>query len=274
MCPIAVDAVPPADTWFPDQNELGQQQPVQTGVLGLLIVADPMDWMYPHIGNSLGILYWLPEETLPTFKPKNLNYITHKEIYVIPPFNWTRTIANTIGITDAISRSVGWKRTISTGNTVGITDSLVRTCSFVRTIANQVNVSDTLTRTGNWVRSIAESVGVTDTLYHLHDAVRAFTDTVGITDAIAVSRVLYRTITDGVGVTDVISVAHGAVRAIADTVGITDVISRVHDAVRTIQENVGVTDSHTVTYKGLAKVFYFAYRLVTFKFWDRQEGGE
>jgi hypothetical protein len=73
-----------------------------------------------------------------------------------------RSISDTVGITDAMSRTASMVRTIN--ETVGVTDTLSRIGSFFRSVSNTVGISDTLTRIGRLIRSITDALGITDSV--------------------------------------------------------------------------------------------------------------
>lgn len=180
--------------------------------------------------------------------------------------NYQRSISDSVGITDVLSKILG--RTTTITDSIGITDTINLVMALRRTFPESVGVTDTVTTSRSIVKTILDSIGITDIISAVKGALAKYatiTDTVGITDSLLKARGLYRTfansvgVTDnllniralrkifsnGIGVTDTLSTARDIVRSIADNVGITDVVTRLIKLVVSLVDSIGITDTQT-----------------------------
>jgi len=128
----------------------------------------------------------------------------------------------------------------SISNTIGITDVLSKSATFIKSIADIINGSDTLNRSATFPRIITDDISITSIVSKVGTFVRTIADNIGITDVISRVRTFIRAIVDSVGVTDVISRVGTFVRAIADDIDITSVISRVGTFIRSIADQISI----------------------------------
>jgi hypothetical protein len=117
--------------------------------------------------------------------------------------DYTKTLTNTVGITDSLSKVLTYSRTLS--NTVGVTDSLLKARALVRTLSNQVGITDTPTKAVSYAKTLSNTVGTTDLISKVVGYARTISDTTGITDLVSGAKGFAITISDTVGLTDFVS---------------------------------------------------------------------
>ncbi len=96
---------------------------------------------------------------------------------------YQRTISDTIGITDSVSRIAAMSRTIE--DTLGLTDSVTRSVGFFRLISDTIGLTDSVTRVANMKRTISDTIGLTDSVSRVGTFFRTISDTLGITDSVS-----------------------------------------------------------------------------------------
>lgn len=154
---------------------------------------------------------------------------------------YQRSVSDSVGITDTISRVIGRYKTIS--DSVGITDTVSNARSLYKTIADAVGVTDTVVRSAGIYKTLSDTVGITDTLSTALIIYASILDTVGITDTLTTSILRAVTLQNTVGVTDTLSTVRNIVKTIADDIGITDTLTTARDIVISFADNVGITDT-------------------------------
>lgn len=137
--------------------------------------------------------------------------------------DYSRTIDDNVGISDAIARTVTFERTEA--DNVGIADAFARTMTFERTEDDSVGIADSIARAMTFERTEADNVGATDAFARTMTFARTQDDSVGIADSIARAMAFERTEDDAVGITDAIARVLTFERTIADAVGITDIMA-------------------------------------------------
>jgi len=76
-----------------------------------------------------------------------------------------RSIADTIGVTDTLLRSVVFTRKVP--DSVGVSDILSRSITFIRNITDTINISDILTSMRTRIRKVTDVVEITDVLSYV-----------------------------------------------------------------------------------------------------------
>jgi len=168
--------------------------------------------------------------------------------YVSSGQAYTRSISDTLGMTDSLSNSRGLYRSIA--DMLSFTDiiSYVLNHSIFRTISDTLGVTDSIVRRGIFHRSISDIETITDgDLVTMKEVYVDLADTFGVTDYITRSGVFSRSISDTLGITDLITRISNKFRSLSDMLSTTDIISSIiqglHYFYRTISDTFGVTDS-------------------------------
>jgi len=133
----------------------------------------------------------------------------------------------------------------SAADTIGLTDAVTKAVDYVRTPADTIGITDTATAAVDYQRSTADTVGLTDAAAAAMDWNRGPADTIGITDQATAILDHASQPADAVGITDAVTTALDAVRTPADTVGLTDQATAALDAIRGLGDTVGISDSVT-----------------------------
>jgi len=161
----------------------------------------------------------------------------------------TRTISDTVVITDSISRLQVLPRTIS--DTIIISESIQRILLLTRSLTVSVIISDSIEA----IKVVGSSANnITFTLISSYSSIRipssegnAFNRllsiTVAITDSITRIFTGERALLDIVAITDSIDRIFAQLRGLTDTLGVSDIILRVFDGTRNMLETNIITDS-------------------------------
>lgn len=147
-----------------------------------------------------------------------------------------RTVAESMGLTDTTIKDL--TKVIS--DSIGITDAEARVCVVIRVMAESLGITDTASRVCEVYRTIAESLGITDTMSRVAIVERVVTETLGLTDVATGLKELLKTINDSMGLTD--ALAKDEALVLSESLGLTDSITRVCIVLRTIAESMGLTD--------------------------------
>ncbi len=168
-----------------------------------------------------------------------------------------RTIDDSLGVTDAQTKSVTFARTFA--ESVGVTDVTAKIAIHLRVLAESLGITDatvkaetklltealgiTDTQTKDETKVLAESLGITDSVIRTCIIIRAFAESLGITDAVSQAAVLSRVLSEALGVTDVMTRTQVQTRIETESIGITDVVIKTQVQLRVITDILGITDA-------------------------------
>lgn len=152
-----------------------------------------------------------------------------------PSTDYTRTAADTVGVTDTAARTQSTTRLA--GDTTGITDTAASIAAAARAPADTAGITDAATPTQSLTRAVTDTVGIGDTANSIAAAAATFADSIGVVDLAAQAV----TVTDQAVITDTAGAAGDAVRVSPDLVGIADTVAA--GLVRAVGDSVAVTDS-------------------------------
>lgn len=155
--------------------------------------------------------------------------------------NYTETINDGIGITDALGKVASVLRTLT--ESLGITDSVTKTSIAIRTISEALGITDEIVKSE--AKVISDSLGITDMADKTSVSVRTLSETLGITDSVVRTALVLRAISETIGMTDIANQLSEITRVLSDTIGITDDITKTVSVLRTISDLLGITDSIT-----------------------------
>jgi hypothetical protein len=155
--------------------------------------------------------------------------------------NYTETINDGIGVTDAIGRIAATLRTLT--DSLGVTDSMSKTSVSIRIISEALGITDAIVK--GEAKVLADSLGITDIADKSSASVRTLSETLGITDSVVRTALILRAISETIGMTDVANKLSELTRVLSDTIGITDSVTQIADVIRTIADSLGITDSIT-----------------------------
>jgi hypothetical protein len=138
--------------------------------------------------------------------------------------DYTASPADTVGLTDSASTTLGdqtwvsardWVGTdpwpvgdsatgaaVSPADTVHGTDAVSGLLTVARSAADTAGLTDSVTATIGNVANPASTLGLTDTVTVTKNLVRALADTAGLSDAVTVTKNLARSAADSLGLTD------------------------------------------------------------------------
>ena len=158
---------------------------------------------------------------------------------------YTESFADTVGISDSISKTV--RRFVAFANTVGITDTLSKSGAFLKSIINTTGITDSISKVGTFVRSLPESLGITDLISYIKtgggdDFFATIGDSLGITDSLSKIGSFFRTLTNTEEITTSLTNTRSLIVALVNNVGITDVIVTSKTIIRTITDSIGIRD--------------------------------
>ena len=157
-----------------------------------------------------------------------------------------RSISDSIGLTDSITKIGTFKKLISDGIT--ITDVLTAVklgAAKFATIADNIGITDSISTILIKVASISDNIGLTDLISKKLTAVKNLSDNIGLTDLITKIGTFKRTVSDGITITDILTgIKLGAAKfaSLSDNIGLTDIISAKVLKVVSISDSVGLTD--------------------------------
>lgn len=158
----------------------------------------------------------------------------------------TRTIYETISISDAISKLLTSVRTLT--DTISVVDAVtgVKTIPVItRTIYEAITISDQISRLLTASRSIPEIITIVDAVSKLSTFSKTISETISIIDQMATVVCYTRTVPEAISVLDQVSRLFTAYRTLTETISIIDSVSRLLIAFKTIQETISVLDSVT-----------------------------
>lgn len=150
--------------------------------------------------------------------------------------DYTETINDGIGVTDAAARVCTFNRTLT--ESMGTSDNMGDVSQTIRSFAESLGVSDDLSK--NESKMFADAMGIVDSLSKTWTAMRTFSEALGLTDVPVSLSVVIRTVSDALGLTD--SFSKHETKTLSDSIGITDQDTSVFAVIRSVQDNVGLTD--------------------------------
>lgn len=166
--------------------------------------------------------------------------------------DYTRTIGDSVGVTDAASRIYAASRTQA--DAAGVTDLASRVYGANQSISNSVGLLDAVNRAHSANRSQADAVGLTDVAARVLSSNRALMDSVGMTDQIVDIVAYQRVVSDLVGIADQLALVAAYIRALDDTVGLTDAMYRTQAWYVDINDAVGLTDTTSRTWAAVKEI--------------------
>ena len=174
----------------------------------------------------------------------------------------TRSITDTLALTDSFTRAVAYGRTqadglvlvdstrdaqgIRLGDLLALTDLLTRLRTTVRTFADTLTLADTATpvKTAGGTahtRTPADTVALADQLTRAVAKARTLADTIALIDQFTRAMTKARTVTDTIALADARRIAQG--QALTDTVTLTDQLTRLAPRIRTFADTVLLSDA-------------------------------
>lgn len=156
---------------------------------------------------------------------------------------WAQLIAESLGISDAVSRIATYARSPADG--LGLSENVARAAAFSRLAADDIGLSDAAAKSSGFNRGIADSEGSTDSVSRIAEFARALDDAEGLDDDVSRVAAYQRDIDDGEGLADNLTRLVAYLRAIDDDVGLSDealkelflLISQL------VEDSIGITDS-------------------------------
>jgi hypothetical protein len=150
-----------------------------------------------------------------------------------------RALTNTVAITDSTVRVKGKVKTLS--ETVTIGGTVARLLTKARAITETVTTTGTLTRLAAKQRALADTVTTTGTVVKVKGSVKTLTNTISVSDSITRLVTKVRTIVQTVSTTGTLTRLAAKQRLISQTVSISETLSRTKGVIKTLTETVTTT---------------------------------
>jgi hypothetical protein len=160
---------------------------------------------------------------------------------IIRRVEFLRRPSDTATVSDTTTRTATFGRTIS--DTATLTDSIIRRMEFLRRPSDTATISDTATRNVEFLRRPSDTCAVTDATTRNAEFLRRPSDTISATDALARTATFGRTNNDTCAVSDALARTATFGRTNNDTCAVTDSLTRIANATRFLSDTCAVTDT-------------------------------
>jgi hypothetical protein len=155
--------------------------------------------------------------------------------------NYTQSIADSLGVTDAPARVAAFLR--GQAESEGLTDSITRAASFTRALSDAEGFTDVVDRVAAFLRALSEAQGLTDSPARVATFERTEAEAEGLTDSLSRVGTFDRALAEAQGVTDTAARLAAFERALAESEGLSDVLSRAADFTRALADSEAMTDA-------------------------------
>ncbi len=162
--------------------------------------------------------------------------ITSSELLTIPQRVKARTLAESIAISEILSRGSPKFKDLAETITSSETAAIVR--SKARTITESITSSETAIRIRATVRALAESISSSETLTRITTKTRALTEAISIFDVLVFPRTVVRTVAQSVSVSDLLTYGREVQQVLAEVITILDSLVRISTKSRSLAETV------------------------------------
>lgn len=166
--------------------------------------------------------------------------------------NYTKTLDDTIGLTENVSMLTSRFKTVS--DTITLTSTVATVATLLRTLTDSFSISSAVTTLRVTSVSVSDSIGLSSAVTAAKTTSKTFSDSIGLTEAFTLVKSFGRSFSDSIGLSSAVETLIFGTKGLFDSISLTDTLSiilnslsagipgKFKDAIRSIQKvGAGVT---------------------------------